>query len=260
MTSLYLSRGAGDTAALVRRNLIRYQRRPDVILLVLVQPLILVLLFRYAIGGAIKIKGTSYVNYLMPGAFALAIVNASATLGIGLAEDLTSGVVDRLRALPVARSSFLSARVLTDVARNLLLIPLVGGLGLAVGFHFKGTVPNIALAAVLLLGLGFAFAWISILLALWSGSVEATQGLSILLFVLAGFVSSGFTPVTTMPSWLQGVAGASPVTHVDNALRILTSSASGPVGSEVLAALIWIGAIVVVTVPLAVWRYSYYTR
>jgi ABC transporter DrrB family efflux protein len=260
MMSAYLGRGVGDTASLVLRNLVRYQRRPDVILLVLVQPLMLVLLFRYTIGGAIRIPGTSYVNYLMPAAFALAIVNASATLGIGLAEDLTSGVVDRLRALPIARSGFLSARVMTDVARNLILIPLVGALGIAVGFHFHGTLSNLALAGVLLLGLGFAFAWISILLALWSGSVEATQGMSILLFVFAGFVSSGFTPVSTMPSWLRGVAGASPVTRVDNALRILTSSAHGPVQHEVLAALIWMVAIVAVTAPLAVWRYSYYTR
>jgi hypothetical protein len=107
MMSTYLRRGIGDTASLVLRNLIRYQRRPDAILLVLVQPLILVLLFRYTIGGAIRIPGTSYVNYLMPAAFAVAIVNASATLGIGVAEDLTSGMVDRLRALPIARSSFL---------------------------------------------------------------------------------------------------------------------------------------------------------
>jgi ABC-type multidrug transport system permease subunit len=258
--SIYLRRGIGDTASLVLRNMIRYQRRPDVILLVLVQPLILVLLFRYTIGGAIRIPGTSYVNYLMPAAFAVAIVNASATLGIGLAEDLTSGMIDRLRALPIARSSFLSARVITDFIRNLILIPLVGALGIAVGFHFHGTLPNLALAVVLLLGLGFTFAWISMLIALWSGSVEATQGMSILLFVLAGFVSSGFTPVQTMPSWLRGIAGGSPVTHVDNALRILTSSASGPVTHEVLAALIWMVAIMAITVPLAVLRYSHYTQ
>jgi ABC-2 type transport system permease protein/oleandomycin transport system permease protein len=260
MMSIYLRRGIGDTASLVLRNLVRYQRRPDAILLVLVQPLMLVLLFRYTIGGAIRIPGTSYVNYLMPAAFAVAIVNASATLGIGVAEDLTSGMIDRLRALPIARSSFLLGRVMTDVVRNLILIPLVGALGIAVGFHFHGTLPNLALAGVLLLGLGFTFAWISILIALWSGSVEATLGMSILLFVLVSFVSSGLAPVETMPSSLRGIAGASPVTHVDNALRILTSSASGAVTHEVLAALIWMVAILAITVPLAVWRYSYYTQ
>ncbi len=252
--------GMSDVLTLTRRNLVRYRRRPDVIVLILIQPLVMLLLFRYVIGGAIHIPRVNYVEYLTPAVFGIAVMNASATLGVGLAEDLMAGVVDRVRALPIPRLSFLVARVVTDVARNLLVIPLVGVLGLAVGFHFTATAPNIVLAFALLLALGLAFAWLSILIALWSGSPEATQGLAVMLFVVGAFLSSGFVPIDTMPSVLQGVAEASPVTHVDNALRVLTTSASGPVTHEVLAALAWIVAIVVVTVPLALRGYARYAR
>jgi ABC-2 type transport system permease protein len=256
----YLGRATSDVITLMQRSLIRYQRRPDVIIFILIQPFILLLLFRYVIGGAINIPGVEYVEYLTPAVIALAIVNASTALGGGLTEDIVSGALDRLRVLPITRSAYLTSRVSYDVVRNVFVIPLMALLGVAVGFHFSGTIPNFILGFVLVLALGVAFAWISILVGLWSGSVEATQGIAVLIFVLAGFISSGFVPVSTMPSWLQGVANASPVTHVDNALRILTTNATGPVTHEVLAALAWIVGIVVVTVPLSIRRYSHYTQ
>lgn len=249
-----------DVNTLMRRSLIRYQRRPDVIIFILIQPFILLVLFRYVIGGAIHIPGVDYVQYLTPAVITLAIINASTALGGGLTEDLLSGAVDRLNVLPIARSAYLTSRIVYDTARNIFVIPLMWLLGLAVGFHFSGSIANILLGCALVLALGIAFAWISMLVGLLSGSLEATQGIAILIFVLAGFLSSGFVPVATMPSWLQGVANASPVTHVDNALRILTTSASGPVTHEVLAALAWILAILLITVPLSVRRYSRYTQ
>jgi ABC transporter DrrB family efflux protein len=253
-------RDIGDVVTLMRRSLIRYQRRPDVIIFILVQPFILLVLFRYVIGGAIRIPGVNYVEYLTPAVITLAIINASSALGGGLTEDLLSGAVDRLNVLPIARSAYLTSRIVYDTLRNMFVIPLIGLLGVAVGFHFSATATNILLGFGLVLALGIAFAWISILVGLWSRSIEATQGIAVLIFVLAGFLSSGFVPVATMPSWLRGVANASPVSHVDNALRILTTSARGPVTHEVLAALVWIVAIVAVTMPLAVRRYSNYTQ
>jgi ABC-2 type transport system permease protein/oleandomycin transport system permease protein len=243
----------------MQRSLIRYQRRPDVIIFILIQPFILLLLFRYVIGGAIHIPAVNYVQYLTPAVITLAIINASSSLGGGLTEDLLSGAVDRLNVLPIARSAYLSSRILYDTLRNMFVIPLMWLLGMAVGFHFSGSIPNIVLGCGLVLALGIAFAWISMLVGVSSGSVEATQGIAILIFVLAGFLSSGFVPVSTMPSWLQGIANASPVTHVDNALRILTTNTSGPLTHEILLALAWIVAIVLVTVPLSVRRYAKYT-
>jgi len=255
-----LGRATDDVITLMRRSQIRYQRRPDVIIFILVQPFILLLLFRYVIGGAIRIPGVNYVQYLTPAVITLAIINASTALGGGLTEDLLSGAIDRLNVLPIARSAYLTSRILYDTVRNMFVIPLIGLLGVAVGFHLGGTVPNIMLGCALMLALGIAFAWISMLVGLLTGSLEATQGIAVLIFVLAGFLSSGFVPIATMPSWLQGIAGASPVTHVDNALRVLTTSAKGPVTHEVFAALAWIAAILLVTVPLSIRLYSRHTQ
>ncbi len=255
-----LGRATADVITLMQRSLIRYQRRPDVIVFILIQPFILLLLFRYVIGGAIHIPGVDYVEYLTPAVITLAIINASSALGGGLTEDLVSGSLDRLRVLPITRSSYLTSRILYDTVRNMFVIPLMWLLGLAVGFHFSGTAVNIILGCALVLALGVAFAWISMLVGLWSGSIEATQGITILIFILSGFLSSGFVPVSTMPSWLQGVANASPVTHVDNALRMLTTSASGHVTHEILAALATIAAILLVTIPLSIRRYSHHTQ
>lgn len=258
-TSESRGRAIADVNTLMRRSLIRYRRRPDIIIFILIQPFILLLLFRYVIGGAIHIPGVDYVEYLTPAVITLAIINASSSLGGGLTEDLLSGAVDRLSVLPIARSAYLSSRILYDTLRNMLVIPLMWLLGLAVGFHFSGSALNIILGCGLVLALGVAFAWISMLVGVWSGSIEATQGIAILIFVLAGFLSSGFVPVSTMPSWLRDIANASPVTHVDNALRMLTTSTSGPVTHEVLLALAWIVAIVLITAPLSIKRYSNYT-
>jgi ABC transporter DrrB family efflux protein len=249
-----------EVNTLMWRSLIRYQRRPDVIIFIVVQPFVLLVLFRYVIGGAIRIPGVSYVEYLTPAVITLGIVNASIALGAGLTEDLISGAVERMKVLPITRSAYLVSRLLYDTARNVFVIPLIALLGVAVGFRFSTTIPNLLVGFGLVLALGIVFAWISMLIGLMTGSLEATQSIAILLFVLVGFLSSGFVPVTTMPSWLQGIAGASPVSHVDNALRILTTNAKGPVTHEVLVALAWIGAILLVTVPVSVRRYSNYSQ
>jgi ABC-2 type transport system permease protein/oleandomycin transport system permease protein len=250
-----------DVNTLMWRSLIRYRRRPDVIIFIVIQPFVMLLLFRYVIGGAIRIPGVSYVEYLTPAVITLGIVNASIVLGASVTEDLVSGTVERLKVLPVARSAYLSSRLLYDTARNMFVIPLIALLGMAVGFRFNDvTLPNLLVGFGLVLALGIAFAWISMLLGLVTESLEAMQGIAVLLFVLVGFLSSGFVPVATMPTWLQGVAGASPVSHVDNALRILTTNARGPVTHEVLAALAWIAAILLVTVPLCIRLYSKQTQ
>jgi ABC-2 type transport system permease protein len=254
------TRARSDTFALFYRNVLRYERMPDVIVFLVIQPLIVLLLFRYILGGAIRLPHVSYVDYLMPGVFGMAIVIGSSTIGIGLAEDLASGTVDHLRALPIARSALLVARTMTDIARNLLVIPLICLLGLAVGFDITTTVPDLLLAFALLLALGFAFAWISTVVALWTSSVEATQGLVILVALTASFASSGFAPVATMPHWLRGAINASPVTYVDNAVRYLLTASSGPTSHEVVFALIWIAGIVAIAIPLAVMRYARHLR
>jgi len=249
-----VARSIADLSTLVRRNMLRYVRRPDVFAILVIHPLIILLLLRYVLGGELLIP--DYIQYFMPGLFALAVVTGSATIGIELAEDVSSGVVDSLRVLPITRSAFLAARAITDVAKNVLIIPLVGVLGVAVGFHLVGSPSRIILAAVLLLALGWMFAWISMTIALWTRSVDATQGLALMLAVVFSFVSSGFAPVYTMPSWLQPFVKVNPVTHVASAVRALMTTAHGPVAHNILSSLISITVVLVIMIPLAVTRYA----
>jgi oleandomycin transport system permease protein len=249
-----VARSLADLSTLVRRNMLRYVRRPDVFAILVIHPLIILLLLRYVLGGEVFIP--DYIQYFMPGLFALAVVTGSATIGIELAEDVSSGVVDGLRVLPITRSAFLAARAITDVAKNVLIIPLVGALGVAVGFHLVGSPSRIILAALLLLALGWMFAWISMAIALWTRSVDATQGLALMLAVVFSFASSGFAEPYTMPSWLQHFVKINPVTHVDNAVRGLITTAHGPVAHNVVSSLISIAVVLVIMIPLAVTRYA----
>jgi len=238
--------------------MLRYVRLPDVFALLLIQPLMVLLLFRYIMAGEARLP--DYVEYLMPGVFAMAVINGSATIGIGVAEDLTNGTIDRLRTLPIGRSTFLAARGITDLAKNALIIPLVGALGVIVGFHMIGPASSIALAAMLLLALGWMFAWISMAIALYTGSVEATQGAALIIILVFSFASSGFVPVSTMPSWLQHIVNLNPVTHVDNTVRALTTTTQGPPTHDVLSSLLWIAAVLIIMLPLAITRYTRYGR
>jgi ABC transporter DrrB family efflux protein len=249
---------AADTAALFGRNMLRYRRRPDVFVLLLMQPLVLLLLFRYIVGGEMRLS--HYVEYLLPGILALTVVMGSASAGIGLAEDIASGGVERLRALPIARSAFLAARAFTDVARNLIVLPLIGVLGVILGFQVVGALPRIIAAVLLLLLLGSAFAWMSMAIALWTGSLEATQGAAFLIAIVFAFASSGFAEVSTMPRLLQHIVNVNPVTHVDNAVRTLTTTSNGPVASNVVSSLIGVSILLAIMAPLAVTRYANYAH
>lgn len=253
-----MRRSFADTSALVRRSVLRYLRLPDVLVILLIQPVIVLLVFRYILGGESRLP--DYLDYLMPGIFALAVINGSATIGIGLAEDVSSGLAEHVRALPIGRSTFLVARAITDITKNACIIPLIGALGVAVGFRIVGSAPDVILAAVLLLALGWMFAWISMTIALWTGSVEATQGAAFLISLVFSFASSGFAQVATMPSWLRPIVSANPVTHVDDAVRTLTTTTHGPAGHDIVSSLIWIAAVLIITIPLAVTLYAHHAR
>jgi ABC-type polysaccharide/polyol phosphate export permease len=245
--------GIGDVSTFVLRSLLRYRRRPDAFLAVVLQPIIVLLLFRFIFGGIVTIPGLSYVDFLIPGVLAMAVVTGSTTNAIGLAEDLNSGTVDHVRALPVIRASFLLGHTTNDFIRNLLVLPVLYLLALAVSFTPTVNVGDLALSYALLLLLGLAFAWISTVMALAFNNLEVTQAMVVMLSLLASFASSGFATVESMPSWLQGVISASPVTYVVDAVRGLLTTADEPVAHSVLMSCIWIVGIIVVAVPLAAW-------
>lgn len=242
-----------DALLLARRNLLHYVRIPSLIIFSTITPVMFVVLFGYVFGGAIRIPGLSYIDYLMPGIFAQTVAFGATQTGIGLAEDLSKGMVDRLRSLPMARSAVLVGRTLADTARNVVVVGLMAGVGLLIGFRFhNGPLPSLAgLGLVVLFAL--AFSWISAAIGLSVGSVESAQSSGFVWVFPLTFASSTFVPVATMPGWLEAFARVNPVTHVVDALRALFLG--GPTLAPVLRSLAWIAAILAVFVPLSVARY-----
>ena len=243
-----------DAAAVARRNLYRYVRVPTLLLFSTIQPIMFVLLFTYVFGGAIQVAGVdNYIDFLMAGILVQTVIFGSTQTGVGLAEDMSRGMVDRFRSLPMARSAVLAGRTLSDTVRNLFVVCLMLVVGTLVGFRFHaGFVPAVG-AVGLALAFGLAFSWISALIGLSVRDVESAQAAGFVWVFPLVFASSAFVPVATMPGWLQAFADINPVTIAVNALRALTLG--GPTVRPVLEALAWIAGILLVFVPLAVNRY-----
>jgi ABC-2 type transport system permease protein/oleandomycin transport system permease protein len=237
------------------RNLLQVPRAPELLVFTTIQPVMFVLLFRYVFGGAISVPGGSYVNFLMAGIFVQTVAFGSITTGIGLADDLGKGIVDRFRSLPMARSAVLLGRTLSDLVRNSFTVVVMLIVGIAVGFRPDGTVPDYILAFLLLLLFSFAFSWIAATVGLAVGSVEAAQsGGFIWLFPLT-FASSAFVPVDSMPSWLQAFAEHQPVTVTVDAIRAWTLGT--PIGTAGWQAFAWCVGILAVFMPMSVRRYKH---
>jgi ABC transporter DrrB family efflux protein len=244
-----------DAAVVTRRNLRHFIRQPDLLLFSTIQPVMFVLLFVYVFGGAVSRSlpgGVAYVNFLLPGIFVQSVTFRASMTAIGLAEDLQRGVIDRFRSMPMARSAVLLGRTMADLVRNVLIIGLMIGVGYAVGFRFHGGVAGAVASIAVVAAFGLALSWIFAYMALTVRGAEAAQSAGFVITFPLVFASSVFVPVSTMPDWLQAFAKVSPVTVTADAAR---SYALTGAPASLGAAAAWIGGILIVFIPLCVWRY-----
>jgi ABC-2 type transport system permease protein len=257
------SRGAGlvrSTATVTRRALLRYARTPQLIVMATVQMTMFFLIYRYLFGGAIHIAGLPYVDYLVPGFIATGVLFSGIGAAVATAEDLQQGFIDRLRSLPIARSSVLTARAIADTLILALAAAVTVAIAFAVGFRLHGSALDGLAAFGLVIAFGFAFEWLFVTMGLFAGNAQAAQGMGMIVFPFA-FISSAYIPVATMPSWLQVFAKHQPLTYMVDAVRALTLGSRAqallghPAGYFVIRASIWALAIMAVTLPLAVARY-----
>ena len=174
--------------------------------------------------------------------------------GIGLADDLSKGLIDRFRSLPMARSAVLAGRTTSDSVRNLFVILLMTGVGYLVGFRFHAGLVAAVGSIVLALAFGHAFSWISASIGLAIRDVESVQAASFVWIFPLTFASAAFVPVASMPGWLQAWAKVNPVTITVDAMRALTLPHQ-PIATHVFQALAWVAGLMLVFVPLAVRRY-----
>ena len=243
-----------DTLTITRRNLLVWMRVPAYLVFTVIQPVIFVLMFRYVFGGAIPVNVPGgYVNFLIPGIVAQTAAFASFGTAIALAMELKKGVIDRLRSMPMARSAVLAGRLVADTGRMTVTILIIIGVGYAVGFRFlNGFWPAVAMV-LLAIVFGVAICCISAFTGLAIGDEESVQAFGLIWLFPLTFLSSAFVPIETMPGWLQAFANNQPVTYVVDTMRAL--ALGGPVAASLWKSLVWLAAIFIVFLPLAVRAY-----
>lgn len=243
----------GDTAIMTWRNLKRYQRSPELLFFSTISPIMFVLLFTYVFGGAIPTGDLAYIDYLMPGILVQTTIFGSTQTGVGLADDLQKGMVDRYRSLPMARSAVIAGRIVADSLNNLFVAYLMIGVGLIIGMRFHGGFwPGFALP-FMVAGFSLAFSWAAAVIGASVRNVEtASSALFVIVFPLT-FLSSAFVPIETMPSWLQAFANINPVTIAVDLGRNL--SQGGPLVNLAWGTIAWLLGLTLVLGPIAVWSY-----
>lgn len=216
-----IGRAIEESLLIARRNMVSLLRRPDIVTFIFVQPIIFLLLFIYVLGGAIEIPGLTYTDFAMPGIIVATLIFDAPATALGLNEDLSKGILDRFRSLPIARVSVLLGRLMSDAVRAGVVTLIIIGVGYAVGFRFHGGLTD----ALLMLFISWLFAvsigWASAIIGLAVPSPEAVQAAVFTAIFPLVFVSSIYVPVQSMPSWLQPFAEYNPISIVADAAREL---------------------------------------
>jgi ABC-2 type transport system permease protein len=251
-----------ETRLLAGRSLRHIPRIPEKLADVTIQPIIFTLLFAYVFGSAITVPGGgSYREYLIAGMFAQGMFGPVMGIAVGMAEDVRTGIVDRLRALPISRIAVLAGRALSELAQVVLGLVVFTACGLLVGWQPHGTALETAAAYGLLVLWAFAGVWIGTFLGMVVRSAETAQTVGFTVLFPMMFLSAIFVPIGGLPAPLRQVAEYNPLSCVASALRRLFHNPSPhvsdawPMTHPVLATVIWSVALIAVGAPLAVRRY-----
>ncbi|MGW7089379.1 ABC transporter permease [Streptomyces sp. NPDC054871] len=221
------------------------RRNVDALITSMALPVMLLLIFVYFFGGAIKTDTRSYVTYVVPGVLLLCAGFGSSNTAIAVTEDLKGGIIDRFRSLDIGGAQILAGHVFASVARNLLATSLVLALAFAIGFRPTATLSGWLAATAILLAFILALSWLSAMAGLLAKSAQAAGGFTFFVSFLP-YPSSAFVPTSTMPDWLQAFADNQPVTQVIESLRGLLLNQ--PVGATPWIALAWCAGILAASV------------
>jgi ABC transporter DrrB family efflux protein len=248
-----------SSAMVVRRNLIHIKRMPELLLDVTIQPVMFVLLFAFVFGSSIAVPGTNYREFLVPGIMAQTIVFSSFIVALGLTTDLDKGIVDRLKSLPISRSTILVGRSISSLIHSSIGVTVMAATGLLIGWRVRDGFVHAVAAFAILLAFGFAMIWVGIWVGSVMRSVESVNGFMFTVMFPLTFVANTFAPTSTMPTWLRTVAEWNPVSSLTQSMRELwgngpqaPSSAAWPLQHAELVTVAWALAITAVFAPLAI--------
>jgi ABC-2 type transport system permease protein len=252
-----------ESMLLAGRSLTHIKRVPEKLADATIMPVVFIFTFAYVFGSAIDVPGGgSYHEFLIGGMFAQAAFQPLMSLSVGMAEDVRSGIVDRLRALPISRASFLVGRNFADLAERMLGLVVFMLLGVIVGWRVHGSLAEFIGAFALVNLLAFSISWLGTWVGLVVRDGESAQALTFLCFFPVMFLSGIFVPVGGMPAVLRTIGEWSPLTAAATATRRLFHNPVPPVGDvwplhhPVLTTLLWSAALTAAFAPLAVRRYA----
>jgi ABC-2 type transport system permease protein len=248
-----------NVVVLTRRNLVHVARDPMQLSDVTIQPVLFTLLFIYVFGAGIPIPGGSYVDFALAGLLTLNLTTSTVGTAVGICSDLTTGVIDRFRTLPMWKAAILIGRSISDVLAATVCVAIVAVTGLAIGWRPTTGVLSVLGGFGIALLFSYALSWASACMGLISKGAESAQSLGFIVVFPLAFVSNAMVPTVHMPTWLQYVADWNPVSAVTSACRVMFGNPNPssaihvwPMQHPVEAALIWCGVFLVVFAPLAV--------
>jgi ABC-2 type transport system permease protein len=252
-----------DGAVVARRNLLKIKRVPELLIWTTMSPIMFVLLFGYVFGSAINVAGSNYREFFIAGVFAQTVIFGASGTGVGMAEDMTKGIIDRFRSLPMARSAVLVGRTGSDILYNSISITVMAITGLLVGWRIRTEPQDAIVGFVLLLLFAYAISWIMAYVGLKVASVEVVQNASFMFIFPMTFVANTFVPSHTLPGPLRHFAEWNPVSAVAQGAREAFGNTGGlphpdvwSLENPIAYSLIWIGLILAIFIPLSIRQYE----
>jgi ABC transporter DrrB family efflux protein len=257
-----------DVWVLTKRSIARIRREPETLSEVTIQPIMFVLMFAYVFGGAIGIPGGgSYHEYLIGGMLGMGLAQTAPGTAVAVVSDMSTGLIDRFKSLPMSRAAVLTARTIADLLTQMIGAAVVAGVGVAIGWRVHTSAAEVIEAFALALLFGYAFTWAGVCLGMVLRSPEAAQQTGFVIFLPLTFISSAFVPTQGMPGWLQPVAEWNPMSSLAAACRHLFGNPNPAATVDVwpaqhpeLAVVCWSLVMLVVFAPLAVHLYRTKSR
>ncbi len=254
-----LAQFVSDVWVLTKRSIARIRREPETLSEVTIQPVMFVLMFAYVFGGAIAIPGGGgYHGYLIGGMLAMTLAQTAPGTAVAVVSDMSTGLIDRFRSLPMSRAAVLTARTIADLLTQVIGAAVVAGVGLAIGWRVHTSPGDVIEAFALALLFGYAFTWAGVCLGMVLRSPEAAQQMGFVIFLPMTFISSAFVPTQGMPGWLQPVAEWNPMSSLAAASRQLFGNPNPaaavqawPAQHAALAVVCWSVAMLAIFAPVA---------
>jgi ABC-2 type transport system permease protein len=254
---------ATDVWVLMKRSIARIAREPETLADVTFMPVIFILMFAYVFGGAIILPGRgSYHEYLVGGVLGMGLAQTAPGAAVAVVTDMSTGLIDRFRSLPMSRWSVLTARTIAELVKQVISAIVVSGVGLAIGWRVHTGPADVTAAFALALLTGYAFTWAGVCLGMALRSAEAATQVGLIIFLPLTFISSAFVPIQGMPGWLQPAAEWNPMSALAGACRRLFGNPdptaavhAWPMQHPELAVCCWSATMLAVFAPLAVHLY-----